>query len=134
MMMFCCSKELAESNKIRYKKCPFSDVSVPNTAERSSEQRSSHRGTLLRSLLRIVLGSAVFQHFSQSVRRKSQTGNVHHPLSTSKLRPQPALQLKTVRALTSLGNRLAVRPRTCLELPQKLRLLSVLPVYSKQRS
>ena len=49
----------------------------------NSEQRSSHRGTLLRSLLRIVLDSAVFQSAIQSVKSNSQTGVVPHPLSTS---------------------------------------------------
>ena len=65
---------------IKNKKCPFSDVSVPNSAE----QRSSHRGTLLRRLLRIVLDSAVFQSAIQSVKNQnSQTGDVHYPLATS---------------------------------------------------
>ena len=70
-------------------KRPFSDVSVPKNAERSSEQRSSLRGTLLRSLLRIVLDSAAFQHVSQSVRRNSQTGDVHHPLTTKQTATDP---------------------------------------------
>ena len=81
---------------------PFSD----------SDPRLSHRSTPLQSLLSHYINQCCIsacQSASQSVRRNNQTGDGHPPLSTSRLRPQPALQLKTVRALTSLGNRLAVR-------------------------
>ncbi len=78
-----------------------------NAAANSDPAIAACIAALQRSLLQFDKNFSMSA--SQSARRNNQTGAVRHTLSTSKARPQPALQLKTVTALNNLGNKLAVR-------------------------